>query len=194
VRPTVALVGLLGTLLLAGCSANIQLAPTVGGLPQCTPKPGKVSSGTLVMAQAVPSAQWLPCVREVPVGWSFDQLEPRDGQATFDLDSDRDGTKALTVLLGPSCDTSGATEIPSEHPDMRRYERADRVSRGYAGQRYYVFSGGCVTYQFDLRGATRAEAVATVSEALGFVSRAALARQLYETSGGRLVLDVTATP
>jgi hypothetical protein len=79
--------------------------------------------------------------------------------------------------------------VPSERPEMRRYERVTRVSSGYGGERHYTFAGGCVTYKFDLRGGTRAEPVAAISESLGFMSRASLARQVHDSSDGRLELD-----
>jgi hypothetical protein len=190
-RATLLLVTLPVAALLAGCSGSAEVAVTssVGGLPQCTPRAGTVSAGVLIMAQSVPTAGWLPCVRTIPVGWSFNEIDPQDGTTTFWLNSDRDGAKALAVLLRPTCDIGGGTEVPSEQPGMRRYERVTRVSQGYGGERHYVFAGGCVTYQFDLQGKTRAEPVAALSEALSFVSRADLARLVHDTSGGRLRLD-----
>ncbi len=114
---------------------------------------------------------------------------PEDGQTRIGFSSDRDGAHALTVYLRPSCDLTGATEVPSERPEMRRYERVTRISNGYGGERHYTFTGGCVTYRFDLQGDTRAEPVAAISESLGFLSRASLARQVHDSSDGRLELD-----
>ena len=65
----------------------------------------------------------------------------------------------------------------------------ERVSAGYGGERYYTFDGGCVTYRFDLRGSTRAEPVAAVSESLAFLSRQKLDEMVRQVSGGRLRLD-----
>jgi hypothetical protein len=175
--------------LAAGCVNSGELAEDVGRLPSCTSQPGTVRRGVLIMAQAVPSAQWLPCIRTVPAGWSFDKIRPRDGEVTMVFDSDRDGMHALTVLLRPSCDLTGATEVPSEHPEMRRFERVTRVSDGYGGERHYTFDGGCVTYEFDLRGSTRAEPVAAVSESLAFLSRRNLDEMVRQVSGDRLHLD-----
>jgi hypothetical protein len=107
---------------------------------------------------------------------------------TMLFSSDRDGMHALTVLLRPSCDVTGATEVPSELPEMRRFERVTRVSSGYGGERHYIFDGGCVTYRFDLRGSTRAEPVAAVSESLAFLSRQKLDEMVRQVSGGRLRL------
>jgi hypothetical protein len=171
-----------------GC-LNAEVVGSATGLPRCAPQTGDVPGGMVLMAQSVPSAQWLPCVRRVPVGWSFVGFEARDGQTNIRFGSDREGMTALTVLLRPSCDLTGAGQVPSEWPELRRYERVTRVSSGYGGERHYTFTGGCVTYRFDLQGNTRAEAVAVVTDALGFVSRENVARQLEAASDGRLHLD-----
>ena len=171
-----------------GC-VQTQLVGSATGLPRCAPEPAEVPRGLVLMAQSVPSAQWLPCLRDVPVGWTFVAFDARDGQTSLRLGSDREGMTALTVLVRPSCDVTGAAEVPSEWPELRRYERVTRVSSGYGGERHYAFTGGCVTYRFDLRGDTRAEAVAVVSDAFGFVSRESVARQVRDGSDGRLELD-----
>ena len=175
--------------LAGGCINTGELSEDVGRLPSCSSEPGTVRRGVLIMAQAVPGSQWLPCIRTVPPGWSFDEIRPRDGAVTMLFSSDRDGMHALTVMLRPSCDLAGATEVPSEHPDMRRFERVTRVSDGYGGERHYTFDGGCVTYRFDLRGSTRAEPVATISESLAFISRQKLDEMVRQVSGDRLRLD-----
>jgi hypothetical protein len=189
---------LAGLLLLAtlagGCVSGSELAEDVGRQPTCASKPGTVRRGILIMAQAVPSAAWLPCIRTVPPGWTFDEIRPRDGEATMLFNSDRDGMHALTVLLRPSCDLTGATEVPSEQPEMRRFERVTRVSSGYGGERHYTFTGGCVTYRFDLRGSTRAEPVAAATESLAFLSRRNLDQMVRQVSDDRLRLDPTGGP
>jgi hypothetical protein len=180
--------------LAAGCVNAGELAEDVGRQPTCESKPGTVRRGVLIMAQSVPSAGWLPCIRTVPPGWSFDEIHPRDGEVRMLFSSDRDGVHALTVLLRSTCDLTGATEVPSEQPEMRRFERVTRVSSGYGGERHYTFAGGCVTYRFDLRGSTRAEPVAAVSESLAFLSRQKLDEMVRQVSGGRLRLEPTAEP
>jgi hypothetical protein len=176
-------------LLAAGC---VDTGPVdIGQQPTCASPAGTVRRGVLIMAQAVPDAQWLPCIRATPPGWSFAEIRPRDGQVSLFFNSDRDGVHALTVLLRPSCDLTGATEVPSEQPEMRRFERVTRVSSGYGGERHYTFAGGCVTYRFDLRGSTRAEPVAAAAESLAFLSRRNLDQMVRQVSDGRLRLDPT---
>jgi hypothetical protein len=177
----------LALLATTGC-INAQVGSATG-LPRCAPETDGLPGGLVLMAQSVPSARWLPCVRQVPVGWKFVAFDARDGQTDIRFSSDREGMTALTVLVRPSCDLTGAEEVPSEWPELRRYERVTRVSSGYGGERHYTFTGGCVTYRFDLRGDTRAEGVAVISDALGFVSRQSVARQVRDGSDGRLELD-----
>jgi hypothetical protein len=175
--------------LAAGGCVNAQLVGNATGLPRCAPEGDGVPGGMVLMAQSVPTARWLPCLRQLPVGWYFVAFDVRDGQTSLRLGSDREGTEAVTVLVRPSCDLTGAAEVPSEWPELRRYERVTRVSSGYGAERHYTFTGGCVTYRFDLRGTSRAEAVAVVTDSLGFVSRQSVARQVRERSDGRLELD-----
>jgi hypothetical protein len=192
VRGPAALALALLALVTTGCA---DLGPVdVGQQPTCTSPAGTVRRGVLIMAQAVPGAQWLPCIRTMPPGWSFAEIRPRDGEVSLLFDSDRDGLHALTVLLRPSCDVTGATEVPSEQPEMRRFERVTRVSSGYGGERHYTFAGGCVTYRFDLRGSTRAEPVAAAAESIAFLSRRNLDGMVRQVSDGRLRLDPTGGP
>ncbi|MDP9219289.1 MAG: hypothetical protein M3P23_01980 [Actinomycetota bacterium] len=128
-------------------------------------------------------------MQSIPVGWSYNGLDARDGSAKFMLGSDREGAQPLTVLLTASCKVRGATPTPSERPGMRRYERITRLTGGYAGERYYVFPGGCITYRFNLQGKSRAQPVTEISQALGVVSRDTLRRWVHEHTHGRLELD-----
>jgi hypothetical protein len=167
---------------LTGCAADRG----IGSVPDCA---SPADPQLVLMAQAVPTAELVPCVRGLPTGWSFSGLDVRNGQARFWLDSDRDGTHAVTVSLRRGCDTSGGTSVGSEVPAARRYERVTRINSGYGGLRHYVFAGGCVTYTFDLHGKTRAEPVVAVAQALGFVQRDTLRAQIERQSDGRLHLD-----
>jgi hypothetical protein len=172
---------------LSACS----LQQNIEGIPECTGSPQVPNSALVLMAQAVPTAEMLPCVRSVPVGWTFAHLNARDGWAEFVFDSDREGVAALIVSLRPSCSTTDATNVASDQPETERYERISRVEPGFGGERIYTFQGGCVVYSFDLRGESHAEPVTEISTALGFVTRDDLAAEVSEHSDGRLSLDPT---
>jgi hypothetical protein len=173
--------------LLAACGGGTSVSAEV---PACaTGDESDAADGVVLMAQSVPTATWVPCVESVPVGWTFAGLDARSGSARFWLDSDRDGVHAIEVRLAAQCDTSGATEIPSEREDLRRFERVTQVTPQYLGRRYYVFPGGCTTVVFTLSGENRGEPLALATQGLGVVSREDLAAQVHTGSGGRLHLD-----
>jgi hypothetical protein len=141
------------------------------------------------MAQAVPSASWLPCLDAVPLGWRLAGVEIRDGSGDFWLDSDRDGLRAIEARLTTSCDTRDATEIPSDREGLRRLEQVTQVHPRYVGTRFYVFDGGCLAMVFRLSGDYRAEPLAVATESIDAVPRAEVAAHVHEKSGGRLHLD-----
>ncbi len=175
-----------GSPALAGCSVT---AGDVGIVPACDQEGGAPAQSVVLMAQAVPTTPVLPCVRLMPTGWAFADLDVRNGYAMFTLASDRDGRRAVTVVLTTTCDVTGATRVPSDQPGLTRYERVTRVTEGYRGARYYVAAGGCVTYQFDLQGVSRAAPVTEAALALDFVTRDAVREKVRRDSGGRLELD-----
>lgn len=128
----------------------------------------------LLMAQAVPSTTYAPCIDEFPIGWSFAGQQIESGKAEFWLYSDRGGERAVTVTLTRACDVSGAVQVPTEADEAgtRRYELPQSLPPDFTGNRYYVFPGGCVTYRFTFdRGGSYA-LVVEATEALSFVSRA----------------------
>jgi hypothetical protein len=163
----------------AGCGrVQSEAAPT------CVPK----GADTLVLlAQAVPRATKIPCIASYPAGWHYASMSVRNGQARFTLDSDRAGISAVKVHLQASCDLTGATEIPSDEPGTRRFERIISVVDDFKAVRSYSFTGGCITYSFDFGRQGRA-LVNEVSVAIGFIDRAAVDALVRERSGGDLHL------
>jgi hypothetical protein len=141
------------------------------------------------MAQSVPSASWVPCLETMPLGWHFSDMDVDRGSARFWLDSDRDGVHAIEIRLTESCDTHGATEIPSDREGMRRLERVTQVTPQYMGRRYYLFDGGCITVVFTLSGENRGEPLAVATQGLGAVTRDDLRALVHDKSDGRLELD-----
>src|ERR1019366_1233514 len=102
----------------------------------------------ILAAQAVPSAAFLPCIAALPSGWTAALSQIASGRASFALNSGQAGLQAVTITLTATCDTSGAQQIPSDQPGMRRFERPLSLVPEYSGVRYYTFPGGCATYQF----------------------------------------------
>jgi len=188
VRPARVLLVLCLAAGLAGCASDTTATTEQ---PNCSEgDDGAAANGVVLMAQSVPSATWVPCLRTtLPVGWGFHHLDARDGVATFSLDSDRDGQEAIEVRLEDSCDTAGSTEIPSDREGMRRLERVTRTTPHFEGERYYVFEGGCITMVFELTGDSRGEPLALATAAVGVIARSDLVDQVHEESDGKLSLD-----
>jgi hypothetical protein len=158
---------LIASVLLAGCS-DLEMA----SVPLC-PGQGRDATVVVLMAQAVPSAAYAPCISEFPAGWTFGGERIRTERPEFWLDSDRAGIRAVTVTLTPECDVAKAVEVPPEagEPLMKQYEEPTALPPTFSGNRYYVFPGGCVTYRFNfMEGATFEQAV-EATQALSFVSR-----------------------
>jgi hypothetical protein len=182
-----ALPALVAAGLLTGCASN---STAIISAPLCENRGGGADNSVILMAQSVPTATRVPCISAaLPLGWSFHHLDARNGASRFWLDSDRDGQQAVEVRLTETCDTGGATEVPTDREGMRRLERVDRMSPSYAGARYYLFEGGCVTVVFSLDGRSAGEGLAVASQVVGSVTRADLAAQVRHESRGRLSLD-----
>lgn len=152
--------------------------------PTCVPKG---ADSLTLLAQAVPSATKIPCISSYPAGWHFASMSVHNGEGRFTLDSDRAGISAVKVHLRRNCDLEGATEIPSDEPDTRRFERIISVVDDFQAVRTYSFDGGCITYRFDFDRQGRA-LVNEVSVAIGFIDRSALDALIRERSGGDLRL------
>jgi hypothetical protein len=134
---------LVSALLTAGCGP--QATQQMFDVPNCRVD----TNGTLVlMAQAVPTASHLPCIRTLPEGWSFGGVDVKSGLAQFWLDSDRAGPGALKVLLTASCRPSG-TQIPSDQLGSSLYLKIRNLGKRYVADRIYLLPSGCITYRFD---------------------------------------------
>src|SRR5258706_447226 len=143
----------------------------VAGTPNCG-----TDNLMILMAQAVPSAESVPCISSLPAGWKLGGVEIRRGQGRFWLDSDQGGKHAVEARLLPpeKCDLSGTSEVPSDEDGTRRYEKPEKLPPDLRSTRSYVFEGGCVTYQFEFHGNASASLMFDADGALAFQPRASL--------------------
>jgi len=77
-----------------------------------------LGTSIILTAQAVPGAEYIPCVDALRPGWQFEHVEARSGQAYFTLDSDRMGMEFLRVTLLPSCDMGAARPVTSDEGNV----------------------------------------------------------------------------
>jgi hypothetical protein len=179
--------GAAGVALLAGCAVSGSLRSELVACGEGDD--GRAANGVVLMAQAVPEASWVPCLEAMPVGWHFADLDAHTDTGRFWLDADEYGPHAIEVRLTASCDTAGATEIPSDRLEMRRLEKVVQVSPQFVGRRFYLFDGGCIAVVFTLSGENSAEPLGVATQAIGVVRRDELRELVREKSGGRLELD-----
>jgi hypothetical protein len=179
----------LACLLLAGCVQPVSSELARSRQPYCEYHGDPGTQFVVLMAQAVPSATQLPCIELLPPGWTVSDVFVRNDRARFTLNSDRVGMRAVQVVLERTCQLGGAkvTRVPSDEPGTRRYERIGEVRPGvgFTGTRFYLFQGGCVSYQFQFNGEERARPIGEVTLSLSFVTREAMRGHIEEATGGR---------
>ncbi len=83
---------------------------------ECEGPSRSIETSFILTAQAVPGADFIPCVEALRPGWEFEHVQARSGQAFFTLKSDRMGDDFLRVTLLPSCDIGAAHEVESDEP------------------------------------------------------------------------------
>jgi membrane-associated phospholipid phosphatase/tRNA A-37 threonylcarbamoyl transferase component Bud32 len=155
----------------------------VDGTPQCD-----TGDLTVLVAQSVPSATAVPCIAAMPAGWSVEDVEIKRTRTRYVFDSDQAGDDALVVTLqhADRCDVSGATRVPSDQVGMQRYERPDRLPPDLQSRRYYLFDGGCVTFDFDFEEGAPAALTLAADNAIDFQPRDTLVAAVEERNGQTL--------
>jgi hypothetical protein len=174
------------------------LLPTNAHSAPSSPAPDCGTSHTMILAaQAVPSAAFLPCIAALPSGWTASLGHIASGQASFALNSGSlaggggihfvlgqpGQLQTVTITLTATCDISGAQQIPSDQPGMRRFERPLSLVPEYSDIRYYTFPGGCATYQFAFAPGASPVLATTVDTAVAFMPRSALVSYVRRTQG-----------
>jgi hypothetical protein len=179
------LVVVAAAVLATGCSPSI--GDPVRILP-CTPSNHQLDERMVLMAQSVPSASAVPCIRAKLDDWFLDDLDSWDGRTRIEFSRLIDEF-ALTIELTRTCDHRGARETATDQPGTRRFDQRIRSGSSYRDRRFYLLPGACMTYEFKLTGTGAEEAAQDISRAIGFIGRDQLASQVRRYSGGRLQLD-----
>jgi hypothetical protein len=162
-------------LVAAGCGADGTVT-LVDATPEC--QPGRRLA---VLAQAVPTAAYVPCIADDESPWRFSSLTVETGRARLSLVYIDPEGRSARVQLTRRCDTSGASELPPRAglPDVELYRRASTLSPRLAGTDYAVFEGGCVTTEFDLpRNADASERLLDLDTTVALYPRARLSAEL----------------
>jgi hypothetical protein len=179
------LVAVAVAVLATGCSEGVGNPVRV--LP-CTPSGDRLDKRMILMAQSVPTASAVPCVRTELDDWFLDDIDSWDGRTNIEFSRLIDQV-ALQIDLTRTCDRGAATETATDQPGTRRFDERIRTGGSYRDRRFYLLPGACLAYQFQLTGTGTEAAAEEISRAIGLVSRDQLADQVRRYSGGRLLLD-----
>jgi len=160
---------------LAGC------ATSAGPVPGCG-DPLRLA----IVAQSVPGAAYLPCLRDLQPGWTAAGFTPSQDGTSFLLDSDRSPGRPVTVRLTASCRITGASPSPARAPGVLTYTRLESIRPRFAGHLYDVFPGGCVTYTFDFSHGSQIALTEEFEAAVGLYPRQQLRLVLKRKLGVEL--------
>ena len=78
------------------------------------------------------------------------------------------------------------TAVPTDEVGTRRFEEPERLPPDLQSTRYYLFEGGCVTYEFAFAGDASASLMFDADNALAFQPRCRLVDEVRDRSGLRL--------
>jgi hypothetical protein len=132
-------------------------------------------------AQSVPSATRLPCIDDLPTGWSFTGSSVRDLETQIFLDHDRAGPHAVELIMTDGCDTSAAVQVPPDADEVgTRVYNEPRSMQPFTGSRYVVFEGGCIEYRYSFASGAEPTLVIEADQALSTVARSVVAAAVQE--------------
>lgn len=164
------------TVMLTGCAAARDTPPGCG-------EPLRLA----LIAQSVPSAAYVPCLRQLPPGWRTSAFDAASGGTSFLLNSDRSPGRPVRVQLVPGCTTRGASPAQPRAAGVLTYIKLISVSPRYAGDLYDVFPGGCIRYSFDFQVGPSISLMQQFQSAVGLYS----VQQLQIVLKKELGVDIT---
>jgi hypothetical protein len=146
-------------------------------IPEC-----RADSRLAIIAQSVPDAAYVPCIRELPTGWSYAGIDVADDGTTISLESDR-ADRRIDVTLTDSCDVGSATPIAPTDEGTRTYQLVESIDPRYAGSFIDVFPGGCIVATYDFERGAHVALVTDLQRAVDLFSRRQLRQELQADLG-----------
>ncbi len=153
--------GLAVTLVLAACGIEVGDV-RVGPPPICE----TTSRGMLIlMAQAVPAAELIPCISDMPEGWTIERAEIGTNRAELSFDGGQVGD--VIVVLSSACHAIGEPATNDTGHELAVFEDQanDMLTRNY------VFAGGCISVEAPDR-----LAASEMTREISFITRDGLRR------------------
>jgi hypothetical protein len=167
-----------------GVVAALSLAFSVAScsVGDATPLPScEQGDSALIAAQSVPTAQMLPCLEQLPLGWNVDAVDITQDGTTIRFDSDRAGHHAAELVFAEMCDPAGAAQQPNDQNGVERFALTERVEPGLRSKSFHVFEGGCVTWSFDFDNGVPRSELDELDDTLVLVPRSVIRDGLAES-------------
>lgn len=136
-----------------------------------------------IIAQSVPRAAYVPCIRELPQGWSTSAYNVASGGTRFLFNSDRAPGSPVTVQLAAACRISGASASRPRGAGVLTYIRLISIAPRFTGILYDTFPGGCVSYSFDFQRGPHIALMEEFESAIGLCPRLQLRLVLKKKLG-----------
>jgi hypothetical protein len=166
-------IGMVAVLAFTAAACSVEDVMTA---PDC-----QTGGSILISAQSVPTADLVPCLNPLPPGWEIAQVQITQDGTKLHFNSDRAGQGAANLRFEDSCDIGGAAAVPSDQPGAERYELIESVDPDFRAQRFYVFPGGCVWWDFDFSADASASLSIELGDALTLITRLALREDISES-------------
>jgi len=162
--------------------------PATGPM-RCDQPDDRPSGMHVLLAQAVPTASAVPCLRSDAGDWAVTGFHAANGRAVVEFSNRFGNDDKATVELAAECDVRAAQEISSPFDGTRKYTRPATRRGRYANETHYVYPGACASLRFDMAGRGADLRGAEIAGALGFLSRDGIDRQIRDASDNNLHLD-----
>lgn len=156
---------------LTGCATGER------SMPGCD-----ADSRLALIAQSVPEAAYVPCINELPTGWSLGGVDIDQDGTTISLESDR-ADRSVDVTLAATCAVGSATPITPSDEGTRTYQLIESIDPRYAGKFIDVFPGGCIVTSYDFERGAHVALVTELEHAVGIYSRRLLRQELRADLG-----------
>lgn len=160
-------------------AAGLTSCTTVAGaVPDCDPGPRLA-----VVAQSVPDASYVPCIRELSEEWSTRGFRAGRGGTRFTLVPRRPGARPVRVEFHSACDSTGAVATTPRAGGVRTSIRLQAISPRYTGTLIDVFAGGCVSYRFNFARGPHISLMEQLMATVGLFSRRELGVEVHDQLG-----------
>ncbi len=149
-----------------------------GSVPECDP-----GQRLAVVAQSVPSASYVPCIRQLSEEWSSRSFRAGRGGTRFTLVPHRPGSRPVRVTFDSACDVTGGVATTPRAEGVRTSMHLQAVSPRYTGTLTDVFAGGCVSYRFDFARGPHIALMEQLTTTVGLFPRRELGLEIHDQFG-----------